>query len=238
MPGQQARRLQSWARGEFYPLSPEELGRNALDELYDEMKVESGTWWLAFKAILVEADRAATENLVMPFAALLDAGGESPRAEIAEAARNDPRLRNAFWEAMEFAQRPAEAYRQFGRSMTVEAFARHQARIPIVPAHPWPNIGDEWSGDALIYLVDNEPDEAWSVALDLLTTSVGPSCVGAFIIEDLLHDHGDEFVERIESEAAKNERLRMALPTTRWMVPEHLMARVAAAAGTYWNKRS
>ena len=37
----------------------------------------------------------------LPFAALLNAGGESLREEVAEADRTDPRLRNAFWDAMD-----------------------------------------------------------------------------------------------------------------------------------------
>lgn len=229
-------RLRGWARGEFYPLSPEELGRNALDDLYDEMKLQSKAWWAAFKILFAEADRGAARNLIMPFAALLDAGGESLREEAAEAARADPRLRNAFWGAMDFAQRSREAYWKFGRPMMVEAFARHQTRIPSARDHPWPNEGDEWSGDALIYLINDDPNEAWSVALDLLAMSVDPETIGVFIIEDLLREHGDDLIERIEAEAARNERLREALPSTRNLVPHHLLGRVKVAAGLYWKE--
>jgi uncharacterized protein DUF6869 len=228
-------RLRGWASGEFYPLSPEELGRNALDDLYDEMKLQSKAWWAAFRVLLAEADRTAAQNLVMPFAALLDAGGEYLRDDVAAAARTNPKLRNAFWNAMDFAMLSGEAYRRFGRQMTVEAFARHQARIPVAPGQPWPDEGDEWSGDAVIYLVLNDPDEAWTVVLDLLAMSVDASTIGAFIIEDLLGKHGDDFIERIEAEAARNERLRQALPTARYLVPDHLLSRVKAAAGLYWK---
>jgi hypothetical protein len=234
--GAEIDRLRSWARGELYPLAPEELGRNALDDLYDEMRVQSRAWWNAFRVLLPEADRTGAQNLVMPFAALLEAGGESLRDEVAEAARDDPRLRNAFWDAMDFGRRPGEAYQRFGRRMTLESFARHQARIPSARDEPWPNEGDEWAGDALIYLVLNDPDEAWTVALELLAAGVSPSLVGAFVIEDLLGDHGDEFIGRIEAEAASNERLREALPTTRNFVPEHLLDRVRTAAGAYWRE--
>ena len=79
-------------------------------------------------------------------------------------------------------------------------------------------------------------DEAWTVALDLLAMSVGPVVIGAFIVEDLLREHGDGFIERIEAEAARNERLRQALPTTRNLVPDHLLGRVKAAAGLYWKE--
>lgn len=100
---------------------------------------------------------------------------------------------------------------------------------------------DDWSGDALFDLTEKDPDEAWAVALELLAVSADPgwiSTIGAFIIEDILRDHGDEFIERIETEAAANERLRRALPVARWVVPEHLMARVKAAAGKDWDAKT
>jgi len=125
--------------------------------------------------------------------------------------------------------------------MTLEAFVRHEPRIPSKPGEPWPEEWeDEWSGDALFFLTREDPDEAWAVGLELLAVSADPgwaATIGAFIVEDLLHDHGDEFMDRIEAEATKNEQLKMALPTTRWMVPGHLVSRVSVAAGSYWNQK-
>jgi len=229
--------LRAWARGDLYPLKAEELGRNALDDLSDEMKRGPRDWWAAYQELLPELDRDGIQKLGMPFAALLDAGGEALRDEVFKAALRDPGQRNPYWDATEDLGRADEAYRRFGRRATVEAFARHQARIPL-GGQPWPNEGDEWSGEAVIYLVDKEPEEAWAFALELLHADVDPYTVGAFVIEDLLRDHGDHFIERIEVEAARNERFRQALPITEWAIPPHLFDRVKAAAGPAWQRRA
>lgn len=100
---------------------------------------------------------------------------------------------------------------------------------------------DSWSGDALFYLTREEPEEVWLLCLELLAVSSDRgwiASVAAFVVEDLIHDHGDLFIDRIEAEAARNERLRMALPTTRCLVPEHLMPRIKVAAGPYWDEKS
>ena len=232
--------LRRWGHGDFYPLNGDERG--ALDDLADEMSKQPDEWWQAFRELLPQADYATTQNLSMPFGALLHVGGERIWDEVAEAARSDRKIANAFWDAMYFASlAPGEAYKRLGRQMTIEAFVRHEPRIPVKRGQPWPEQWeDEWSGDALFYLTKHEPDEAWAVALELLATSGGPqpSTIGAFIIEDLLHDHGDAFIDRIEAEAPRNERLQMALPTTRWRVPDHLMGRTKAAAGPYWKDKS
>ena len=135
----------------------------------------------------------------------------------------------------------AEAYHLLGRKLTREAFIRHAPRIPSRGELWPPEWEDEWSAIAIWYLTDQDPDEAWALALELLDVSGNLDwvvIVGTFIIEELLKEHGDAFIERIETEAAQKERLRMALPSTRWAVPEHLVARVQAAAGPYWRQES
>jgi hypothetical protein len=134
---------------------------------------------------------------------------------------------------------PARPTALLGRQMTLEAFVRLAPRIPTRPGHSRPpESEDGWSGDALFYLTDQDPDEAWTLGLELLAVSadeVWVATIGAFIVEELLRDDGDAFIERIEAEAPRNERLRMALPTARYAVPENLIARVKAAAGPYWD---
>lgn len=240
MPADEIAVLRRWARGDFYPLSGDDRG--ALDDLADEMAKRPEEYWLAFRELLPDADRAATQNLSMPFGALLQIGGERLWDQVAETARGDRKIADAFWNAMDFVRLNGEAYKRLGRRMTLEAFARHEPRIPSKSGQPWPEEWeDTWSGEVLFYLTEQDPDEAWAMALELLALTDDPrwaSTIGAFIIEDLLHDHGDAFIDRIEAEAARNERLRMALPTTRWMVPDHLMDRVSLAAGPYWNQKS
>ena len=227
--------LRRWANGDFYPLSGDERG--ALDELADEMAKQPDRWWQAFRQLLPEADRTATQNLSMPFAALLHIGGAPMWDEVADHARRNRKVANAFWDAMDFARLKGEAYKRLGRRMTIDAFIRHEPRLAKNTLDEWE---DNWSGEVLFYLDEEEPDEAWAMALELLAVKPDPRwapTIGAFIIEDLLHDHGDAFIDRIEAEARRNEQLKRALPTTRWMVPDRLMDRVRLAAGPYWKDR-
>lgn len=231
MPKHEAATLRRWARGEFYPLNQEEQP-NALERLRDAMSAGPSEWWKAFQAVFKESDEHAVTNLNMPLAALLDAGGDALRDEVAQAARDDRSFTNSYWDAMYDLSRQLEAYGQLGRSRTKAAFVRHYPHIPV--------SADSWSADVIFWLVEEQPDEAWELGLELLDVSMGehwPHTIGAFIIEDLLHDHGDAFIDRLEAEAKHNERLRMSLPTTEWRVPEHLLERVKAAAGPYWNRK-
>lgn len=241
MPYDQSGELRRWARGDFYPLSPNEDGRDQLERLADEMTAQPNLWLPAFIAIFAEADKHAMGNLTMPFTALLHVGGERLRDEVAEAARGDRKIAAAFWDAMNHLQLSGDAYRLLGRRMTLEAFVRHEPRIPSKPGGAWPDEWEDgWSGDVLFYLVDQDPDEAWAICLEMLAVSADAgwiNTIGAFVVEDLLRDHGEAFIERIEAEAARNERLRMALPITRYAVPENLIARVKVAAGPYWDKK-
>ena len=233
--------MRRWARGDFYPLTPEELGPNALDELAEEMAREPIAWWRSLHALLLELDEEAVHALNMPLAALLDAGGEQLVNEVAGIAHREPKVANAFWDAMHFLRRSSEAYRLLGRRQTIEAFVRHVPRIPRSPKQPIEVWEDGWSGDVLIFLNEEDPGEAWAVALELLKVSTDPAwsnTIGVFIVEELLRDHGEAFIDRIEAEAATNDRLKRSLPITRWAVPEHLLPRVIAAAGRYWDHRT
>jgi len=210
-----------------------------MNELAQDMGREPIVWWRSLHALLLELDEKGVRNLNMPFAALLDVGGAQLVNEVASVAHREPKVANEFWVAMEFLQRSSEAYRRLGRRQTIEAFVRHVPRISWSPKQPYIEAWeDQWSGDVPSFLNEEDPDEAWAVALELLRVSADPvwsSMVGAFIVEELLRDHGDAFIERIEAETATNDRLRRSLPTTEWAVPEHLMPRVKAAAGRYWD---
>jgi len=241
MPRDPVEVLRRWARGDFYPLSRDEPGRNALDELAEHMRREPIAWWRPFHDLLLELDEEGVRNLDMPLAALLNVGSEPLVDEVASSARGERKVANAFWIAMHLLQRSSEAYQRLGRRQTIEAFVRYVPRIPSSIDQPREETReDEWSGEAIAYLNKEDPDEAWAVALELLRVSADPGwigTVGAFIVEDLLRDYGDVLIERIEAEAATNDRLRRSLPTTLLALPEHLMARVKAAAGQNWDDR-
>jgi len=233
--------LRRWAIREIDPLTTNAHGRGGFDELADEIAPDVQPWWRAFKALFDEYGKSDSFRLRLPFEVLLEVGCEPLRQQIAEVARTNPKIACDFWNAMEDLRLEAEAYRLLGRRLTLEAFVRHEPRIPSrrtkasAAEQPWE---DEWSSFAIFHLTERDPDEAWALALELIDVSGDPrwlSAVGAFIIEELLKDHGDAMIERIEAEAAQSERLRMALPTTQWVVPDHLLDRVAAAAGQYWR---
>jgi len=234
--------LRRWANGEVEPLTTNADGRDGFDELADAIAPDVESWWRAFRTLFDEYDKGESSRLQLPFEVLLKVGGERLRQQIAEVARTNPKIACDFWNAMEDLRLEADAYRLLGRRLTLEAFVRHEPRIPSrrtkasAAEQPWE---DEWSSSAIFHLTERDPDEAWALALELIDVSGDPrwlSAVGAFIIEELLKDHGDAMIERIEAEAAQSERLRMALPTTQWVVPDHLLDRVAAAAGQYWRQ--
>jgi uncharacterized protein DUF6869 len=236
--------LRKWANGEVDPLTTNADGRDGFDELADEIARDVEPWWRAFKTLFDEYGKSESSRLQLPFEVLLNVGRERLRQQIAEVAHGNPKIASAFWYAMDDLGLTAEAYRLLGRKLTLEAFVRHEPRIPARPSEPWPADEpweDGWSSSAIFYLTEKDPDEAWALALELIGFSADPewlSVVGAFIIEDLLKDHGDAMIDRIETEAGHSQRLQMALPTTRWAVPDHLVARVEAAAGPYWHKKS
>jgi hypothetical protein len=243
MPDEPITVLRRWVTGEFDPFTTGLNGRDGFDELAEVIAPDIESWWRAFRTLFEQSDKDGSSRLQPAFEVLLKVGGERIRQDVAEIAHREPKIADAFWDAMDDLGLEAEAYRLLGRKLTLEAFVRHEARIPSKPPQPSPvdqPWEDEWSSMVIFYLTAKEPDEAWGLALELIDISGDPgwlSVVGAFIIEDLLRHHGDNLIDRIEAEATQNDRLRMALPSTRWAVPKHLAARVEVAAGPYWRQK-
>jgi hypothetical protein len=241
MPEQPIEVLRRWATGEFYPIETRADGRDAFDDLAEQMTPRTDAWWQAFRALFGELRKNESFNLHLPLEVLFNLGGERLRGEVAQLAHHDPKIASAFWYAMEDLGLSADAYQLLGRKLTINAFVRHAPRIPSKGELFSPEWEDEWSVMAVWYLTHDDPDEAWAVALDLLPDSddpAWPGLIGVFIIEDLWDEHGDAMIDRIEAEAAVNEKVRAALPITRWRVPAHLITRVAAAAGIdRWGSR-
>lgn len=82
---------------------------------------------------------------------------------------------------------------------------------------------DEWKADPpvygpatqrLVHLIEQEPEAAWLHILTLVREAPDEahlSWVGAGPLEDLLCNHGSLFIDRIETTAAVDDRLRKCL---------------------------
>jgi hypothetical protein len=71
-----------------------------------------------------------------------------------------------------------------------------------------------WAYELLSELVEDRPDEAWTVIVTLIELCHSEEClaiVAAGPIEDLLCNHGHGVLARIQAEAGANPRFRRAL---------------------------
>jgi len=75
-----------------------------------------------------------------------------------------------------------------------------------------------WAFDEVDELTKSQPENAWSVILQLLARAEDESMIFAIAagpLEDLLHEHRTAFFDRAHKEAETNERLRTALSGVR-----------------------
>jgi hypothetical protein len=83
-------------------------------------------------------------------------------------------------------------------------------------------------------LEDDGPDAAWPLILQLIEKGSDRAigAVGAGILEDLLDKHGIVVIDRVEAQAASDERFRFCLSHV-WQagMPAHIWERVVAARG-------
>lgn len=171
------------------------------------MAGDADAWWAAFREVLEDADQTATHNLGMPLQALLENGDRALQDAIATAARTDRKVAEVFWAAMESpTPRRSIAYNLLGRDLVVQTYARY------CRTDAWE---DSWSFDALMELLDSNPEELWEVARELLKLDDDrlPAIIGAVILEELLKQDGKTWIDRMEVEAARSARFRFALST-------------------------
>lgn len=142
--------LRSWARGDFYPLERDEHDRTALDDLADEMAKEPAELWDAFRTLYPELDKNAAQELNMPFAALLHVADDRIQEKVASLARNDRRIANAFWDAME------DLNGHTSQSTARQGVGHRGVMRLIEDAERWE---DQWGSFAVFYLTDKDPDE-------------------------------------------------------------------------------
>ncbi len=71
-----------------------------------------------------------------------------------------------------------------------------------------------WATMLLEQMIDHQPDSAWSLILQLVATAEADDELGwvaAGPLENLLADHGPQFIERVEQCASSNARFRECL---------------------------
>jgi hypothetical protein len=99
-------------------------------------------------------------------------------------------------------------------------------------------VGDEfiWAIHRLDDMVREAPEECWRLVMELVVRAQSDyqlASLAAGPLEDLLAQHGGEFIERVEVAAAKNDRFRETLiGVWRNEIPEDVWVRVEKARGT------
>lgn len=81
-----------------------------------------------------------------------------------------------------------------------------------------PEGEDFWAWKYIWDLLLNDPELAWNIILGLVAAAPSEDAVGyvgADCLEDLLKDHGTEFIDRIRTEAARDRRFLFALYNAR-----------------------
>lgn len=64
-----------------------------------------------------------------------------------------------------------------------------------------------WAWENIIDLISDEPETAWIIIKKILKTDSSPKVISrlsAGPLEDLLVDHGEKFIDRVEEEAKMN----------------------------------
>lgn len=92
-----------------------------------------------------------------------------------------------------------------------------------------------WAWKRLDELTESEPEEAWRV-IEAIRHTNGTDFIlgnlGAGPLEDLLSDHGDQFIDRVEALALRDAQFRKLLGAV-WQnrISEKVWSRIRAVAG-------
>jgi len=81
------------------------------------------------------------------------------------------------------------------------------------------------------------PDDCWAAILEVLTRNPSDDVISnlaAGPLEDLIDDHGPEFIERIETESRRNPSFRHLLGGVWQSSTPEVWARVQKAQGAVW----
>jgi hypothetical protein len=91
-----------------------------------------------------------------------------------------------------------------------------------------------WASDRMYSILARIPELAWSLIIEMIDRAPSDNSVGfvaASPLEDLLSDHGPDFILRVEERALENEQFRRALAMlNRLQMTDDVWRRVQAAA--------
>jgi hypothetical protein len=95
---------------------------------------------------------------------------------------------------------------------------------------------DFWAVDAVFLLPDDDPERAWSLTCELIKQADWDELgnIGPGPLEHLVKAHAPAFIDRIESEAARDSKFRATLATiwvnSHYLTPE-VVSRLVSASG-------
>jgi hypothetical protein len=97
--------------------------------------------------------------------------------------------------------------------MTYDRLINGYVQHSVAVAHETANASF-WAYEGLHGLVEQNPEAAWAVVLDVIARVPDDACleyVAADVLEDLLCDHGVVLIDRVEARAASDERFSRAV---------------------------
>lgn len=92
-----------------------------------------------------------------------------------------------------------------------------------------------WASARMLSILNGAPEIAWQLIVELIERAPSESSLSFFAagpLEDLLSDHGDHFIERVELRAAQNAKFRHAVRSLRRLdMTDDVWRRVKLIAG-------
>jgi len=215
------------------------------DELCDAIGKDPQTWLDVSLTVIEETPWKDLGMIgVWPFRALLAVGGDSIEGQVLEIARVDPKVAGIYVMAMEDVigdhghvwSGLTAVVRRLGSDVAVAATARiAEAAQTSAEGRDFWDSPDEWAFGLGGRLAANDPELAWTFILGVIEavpeTVLG--YVGASEVEDFCWEVAPAFIERIEAEAARSPRFRIALGSV-WpggeTIPPDTYGRIRTAA--------
>jgi hypothetical protein len=98
------------------------------------------------------------------------------------------------------------------------------------------NDATNWAWEAMTFLIFNEPEMAWPIIVEIVRRSLDPMqlvCMGTGALETLLDTYPEQFVDRVETIAASDEKFRKVLAYSNLSTIDdaRLRSRFTSAAG-------